>query len=83
MANASKADPSHMAITGDFWEFIGVLGGSFFLSVYPSKGPTPTWHKVLRVVGVVMVNAMYALFRRPAATARYTGSPEATRISLV
>jgi heparan-alpha-glucosaminide N-acetyltransferase len=55
MANATKADPSHMPIRGDLWEFIGVLGGCFFLSVYPGKGPTPTWHKALRVAGVVMV----------------------------
>jgi heparan-alpha-glucosaminide N-acetyltransferase len=64
MANASNVEPSHMAIRGDLWEFIGVLGGSFFLSVYPSKGPTHTWHKVLRIAGIVMVIAMYAIFRR-------------------
>ncbi len=62
--NASKADPNLMVISPRLWELIGFLGCSFFLSVYPGKGESPMWHKVLRVVGVIMVVAMYAIFRR-------------------
>ncbi len=64
LANASSADSAHMVISGDLWQFIGVLGASFFLSVYPGKGDSPRWHRVLRIVGAIMVIAMYALFRR-------------------
>jgi heparan-alpha-glucosaminide N-acetyltransferase len=62
--NAAKADPNHMIISPVLWEFIGFLGCSFFLSVYPGPGESPRWHKVLRAVGVGMVVAMYAVFRR-------------------
>lgn len=62
--NAAKADPSRMIISPILWELLGFLGCSFFLSVYPGKGESPVWHKVLHIVGVVMVIAMYAIFRR-------------------
>ncbi len=64
LANASLADPNHMVIRPQLWALLGVLGCSLFLSVYPGRGGSPTWHKILRVVGALMVVAMYALFRR-------------------
>ena len=64
LANGGFADPRHMPIGPDLWQLLGVLGVSFFLSVYPGKRGSPPWHKLLRVVGAVMVIAMYAIFRR-------------------
>ena len=64
LANAGFADPRHMPIGRNLWQFLGVLGASFFLSVYPGKAGSPTWHKTLRATGAVMVLAMYAIFRR-------------------
>jgi heparan-alpha-glucosaminide N-acetyltransferase len=64
LANGDNADPAHMIISPHLWEFLGVLGCGFFLSVYPGKGGSPGWHKALRVLGAVMVITMYALFRR-------------------
>jgi heparan-alpha-glucosaminide N-acetyltransferase len=64
LANGGYADPNRMIIGPHLWTFLGVLGASFFLSVYPGKLGSPTWHKALRILGAVMVVAMYALFRR-------------------
>ena len=64
LANGGYADPNHMLIGPHLWEFLGVLGATFFLSVYPGREGSPAWHKGLRIVGAVVVVAMYALFRR-------------------
>lgn len=64
LANGGMADPGRMVIGPQLWEFLGVLGCSFFLSVYPGKSGSPRWHTILRVVGALMVIVMYALFRR-------------------
>jgi heparan-alpha-glucosaminide N-acetyltransferase len=64
LANGGAADPRHMMIGKYLWEFLGVLGASLFLSVYPGRGGSPVWHKVLRVAGALIVIAMYAVFRR-------------------
>ena len=64
LANGGFADPHLMVISPHLWEFLGVLGASMFLSVYPGKGGSPAWHKALRVAGALLVIAMYALFRR-------------------
>jgi heparan-alpha-glucosaminide N-acetyltransferase len=63
LANGAEADPNHMIIGKHLWAFLGVLGASFFLSVYPGRS-APSWHKVLRLTGALMVIAMYAIFRR-------------------
>jgi len=64
LANGEMADPNRMVIGPHLWEFLGVLGCSLFLSVYPGKNGSPLWHTILRVVGALMVIVMYALFRR-------------------
>jgi len=37
LANGAEADPNHMIIGRRLWEFLGVVGASLFLSVYPGK----------------------------------------------
>jgi heparan-alpha-glucosaminide N-acetyltransferase len=64
LANGELADPNRMVIGPHLWEFLGVLGCSLFLSVYPGKNGSPLRHTILRVVGALMVIVMYALFRR-------------------
>ncbi len=66
LANGSQADAAHMVIAPRLWEFLGLLGASLFLSVYPSgrDRSSPLWHIGLRAVGALLVVAMYALFRR-------------------
>jgi heparan-alpha-glucosaminide N-acetyltransferase len=64
LANGGSADPRHMPIGPDLWLFLGLLGASFFLSVYPGRQGSPPWHKVLRILGALMVIAMYAIYRR-------------------
>jgi len=72
LANGSKAVPALMhGFSRRWWELLGVLGCSLFLLVYPSSGKRAKLHKALQVVGVVMVIAMYAIFRR---TVRGTGA---------
>jgi heparan-alpha-glucosaminide N-acetyltransferase len=64
LANAGLGDPTRMHLSNRLWEFLGVLGCSLFLSVYPANGRHAQLHKILRIVGVALVLAMYAIFRR-------------------
>jgi heparan-alpha-glucosaminide N-acetyltransferase len=65
LANGSKAAPALMhGLSRRWWELLGVLGCSLFLFVYPSTGKRAGLVRALRVVGVIMVLAMYAIFRR-------------------
>ncbi len=67
LANGSKAAPALMhGLSRRWWELLGVLGCSLFLLVPSSKDRHARLYKVLRVVGVTMVLAMYILFRRNA-----------------
>ena len=82
LANGGSADPSahdHCAAT------LGVPRRPrrliLYSSIYPGKGDSPWWHKALRMLGAIMVIAMYSLFRRTATTARSTGSTAPTRRS--
>jgi heparan-alpha-glucosaminide N-acetyltransferase len=71
LANGGKANSALMhGLSRRWWELIGVLGCSFFLSVYPTNGKYVRHHKVLQIIGVAMVIFCYAIFRR---TVRGTG----------
>ena len=64
LANAERGDPVRMGLNPNLWALLGLLGGALYLSVYSGSKPGVTVHRVLRVIGLVLVIAMYAIYRR-------------------
>jgi len=64
LANAEKGDPARIGFNNNLWAVLALLSASIYLSVYTGSGTGRTIHKVLRVVGLILVVAMYAIFRR-------------------
>lgn len=64
LANAEKGDPARIGFNNNLWSVLSLLGAALYLSVYTGSGTGRTVHKVLRVLGLVLVVAMYAIFRR-------------------
>ncbi|QNI32025.1 DUF5009 domain-containing protein [Alloacidobacterium dinghuense] len=66
LANAEKGDPARIGFSTNLWAILALLGAGVYLSVYTGAGYTRTVHKGLRILGLIMVVAMYAIFRRTA-----------------
>jgi heparan-alpha-glucosaminide N-acetyltransferase len=64
LANAEKADPSRMGISGSLWAFFGLISAALYLNVYPKSERYPEYSRVLRTVGLVGVVVIFAVFRR-------------------
>jgi len=64
LANAEKADPARMVINGNVWALIAMLGAALYLSIYTGSERGEKTHRLLQVVGLALVVAMYAIFRR-------------------
>jgi predicted acyltransferase len=66
LANAEKADPSRMGISGSLWALLGLLSAALYLNVYLPSKRYPAYAKILRGIGLVGVIILYAIFRRTA-----------------
>ena len=66
LANAEKADPARMIMSGNSWALLGILSMALYLNVYVESKRFPAYSKVLRIVGLVGVVILFALFRRTA-----------------
>lgn len=64
LANAEKSDAARMGISGSVWALIALLGATLYLSVYSGSERGEKAHRLLQVIGLAMVIAMYAIFRR-------------------
>ena len=64
LANAEKADPSRMILSGDAWAFLGLISAALYLNIYPKSERFPAYSTVLRVIGLAGVVVLLALFRR-------------------
>jgi heparan-alpha-glucosaminide N-acetyltransferase len=64
LANAERGDPARIGLNPNLWAILGLLGGALYLSVYTGSKHGATVHRVLRVIGLVLVIAMYAIYRR-------------------
>jgi heparan-alpha-glucosaminide N-acetyltransferase len=64
LANAEKGDPARIGFNPNFWAILALLGMSLYLSVYTGSERGKTIHTGLRILGLILVVAMYALFRR-------------------
>ena len=64
LANAEKGDPARIGFNNNLWAVLALLGAALYLSVYTGSGTGRTVHKTLRLLGLILVVAMYAIFRR-------------------
>jgi heparan-alpha-glucosaminide N-acetyltransferase len=64
LANAEKADPARMIVNGNIWALLGLISMALYLNVYVKSERFPAYSKVLRIVGLVGVIIVFALFRR-------------------
>jgi hypothetical protein len=68
LANADKVDPVRTGLSGATWGAIALLGGVLFWNVYPASKRYSMLFRVLRIAGLVLLIAMYAIFRRTTRT---------------
>ena len=66
LANAEKADPARMGIRGSTWALLGLLSVALYLNVYVKSERYPGYSRILRLLGLAGVIALYAIFRRTA-----------------
>jgi heparan-alpha-glucosaminide N-acetyltransferase len=64
LANAEKADPTRMVISGSTWALLGLISMALYLNVYVKSERYPAYSRTLRVLGLVGVVVLFALFRR-------------------
>jgi heparan-alpha-glucosaminide N-acetyltransferase len=66
LANAEKADPARMAISGSVWALLGLISTALYLNVYVKSERYPAYSRILRFIGLAGVIILYAIFRRTA-----------------
>jgi heparan-alpha-glucosaminide N-acetyltransferase len=66
LANAEKADPERMGVRGSTWALLGLLSVALYLNVYVKSARYPGYSRILRLLGLAGVIALYAIFRRTA-----------------
>jgi heparan-alpha-glucosaminide N-acetyltransferase len=64
LANVELADPARMGINRYAWAILALAGASLFLSVYKGSDRATKLHYWLRIFGLLLTAAMYAIFRR-------------------
>ena len=64
LANADNADPARMHISRNTWELLGITGGILFWLVPPRGTQRPAVYRILRVIGLVLLVLVFAIFRR-------------------
>ena len=74
LANAGKADRRLMRLDDDAWTLIALLGGVLFWSVYGRSERYRLLFRILKVSGLALMVAMFAMFRRPQKTVTPPGS---------
>lgn len=66
LANADDGDATRMIISPALWAIVALTGAGLFLNEYGESERHTTLHRWLRIVGLVMVIAMFAIFRHTA-----------------
>ena len=64
LANADKVDRAHTGMNGDVWGLLGLLGGVLFWNVYPDSKRFRNLFRILRILGLLLLIFVYAIFRR-------------------
>jgi heparan-alpha-glucosaminide N-acetyltransferase len=66
LANAEDGDASRMIVRPSVWAILALIGAALFLNEYGESKRYATLHLWLRIVGLVLVIAMFAIFRHTA-----------------
>lgn len=64
LANAEKGDAALMHISGGGWAVLALIGAVLFWRVPSSAEGNPTLHRGMRIFGLLLMIAMFAIFRR-------------------
>lgn len=64
LANAENGDQAVMRINTNAWAILALAGAAFFLSGYGGEGNPSRLHLWLRIAGLVLMLAMFVIFRR-------------------
>ena len=64
LANAEKGDSARMGINHSLWALLALVCAGLYLNVYPKSGRWPRYAMTLRVIGVVGLVILFAVFRR-------------------
>src|ERR1700739_251398 len=67
LANAEKADPARMGMSGSTWALLALISAALYLNVYGKSQLAQTFSRVLRILGLAGVIILLALFRRTTA----------------
>jgi heparan-alpha-glucosaminide N-acetyltransferase len=66
LANAGAGDPALIHMSPSVWALIALLGALLVWQVYPRNDGHQTLYRSLRIVGAVLIVAMFAIFRHTA-----------------
>jgi heparan-alpha-glucosaminide N-acetyltransferase len=64
LANAEKCDPRLMGISGSTWALLALVCGGLYLNNYGKSEKYSGYFRVLRVIGLLGVAVLFAIFRR-------------------
>jgi heparan-alpha-glucosaminide N-acetyltransferase len=67
LANAEKADPARMGMSGSTWALLALISAALYLNVYGESKRARTYSRVPRAVGLAGVAILLLLFRRTTA----------------
>ena len=66
LANAEKGDAALMGISPAIWALVALTGAALFLNIYGESKRYSALHRWLRIFGLLLVVAMFAIFRTSA-----------------
>jgi heparan-alpha-glucosaminide N-acetyltransferase len=64
LANAEYVDPTLTGMRGSTWALLGLICAGLYLNVYEKSNRFPALPWVLRIIGLVGVAILFAIFRR-------------------
>jgi heparan-alpha-glucosaminide N-acetyltransferase len=64
LANGEKADALRTGVNGNVWLLLTLAGAILFWNVYPRSGEYRTLFKGMKAAGLLLMVAMFAIFRR-------------------
>jgi heparan-alpha-glucosaminide N-acetyltransferase len=63
LANAEKANAVRMGMSSSAWALIALIGAALFLNVYDKSPRFSMLYRWIRIIGLLLVATMFALFR--------------------
>ena len=64
LANAEKGDPVRMGMNAGVWAPLALTGGALLWNVYPGLDRRSPLVRSLRIIGLLLIVTMFAIFRR-------------------